>query len=186
MLKPTVKNYNVKEQICGFDFNNANTQVCQLQGKALEQEQRVMAQMFKEKDLITLNGANVDEIIEQVNSATPIISERDYEVKKGDETIPMHSHTTIYRSAMVVAKVSDELTLRVSKRYTRLEKTNKQTGEVTITGETHYKLYVNDVLHKIDAPTVPDSTIPDNEKGYTVNFHGEQEFRRMLEKQLRF
>ena len=121
MLKPTVKNYNVKEQICGFDFNNANTQVCQLQGKALEQEQRVMAQMFKEKDLITLNGANVDEIIEQVNSATPIISERDYEVKKGDKVTKYHSHTTIFKGPEVVVNVNDELVLRASKRYTRLK-----------------------------------------------------------------
>lgn len=186
MLKPIIKNFNVKEQECGFDFRSSYAQVCELQGKRREEEVRKMVHTQQAKNLIVTKNVDVQSIMEDLNSATPIISERDYEVKRGDEVTPMHSHTTIYRSPEVVVNVDSELTLRLSKRSTRVKITNKKTNEVKISGETHYKLYVNDVLYKIDAPTVPDSTIQKDDEGFTVNFHGEQQFVAMLEKQLRF
>lgn len=188
MLKPIIKFYDFTLEACGFDLDNMNPQVCEVEGKQRKEDLRILEQLQQQKDMqaIVYNGSDVELILNAVNHGTKRISERDYEVKKGDKTTKYHSHTTIFKGPEVVVNVNDELVLRASKRYTRLKKTNLETNEFTITGETHYRLYVNGVLHKIDTTTVPDSTIPDNEKAYTVNFHGEQEFRRMLEKQLKF
>lgn len=186
MLKPTVKYYNFEEECCGFDYSDMNPQVCEVEGEQREQELHKLEQLQQNDDAIVYNGSDVEIILNAVNHATRKIVERDYEVKKGDRVTKYHSHTTIFKGPEVVVNVSDELVLRASKRYTRLKKTNLETKEFTITGETHYRLYVNDVLYKIDTTTVPDSTIPANEKNYTVNFHGEQLFRQMLEKHINF
>ena len=186
MLKPVVKFYDFAMEECGFDLGNANSQVCQVEGKQLQQELHTLKQFNtnKETNAIVYNGKDVELIVNAVNHAPRKVFERDYKIKKGNEEIPMHSHTTIFNGDWVIVNVDEELTLKLHKKWTRVKITNKQTNKFTVSGETHYKIYVNDVLYKIDAPTVPDSTM--KEKGYTVNYHGEQQFVSMLEKIINF